>query len=361
MITVNCSQCKAALEMDDAFAGGVCRCHYCGTIQAVPANARRVAAAPAVPPRGNGAAPHAPAAPRGDGLDALADAVASTGLSRGALRAAPTAVPVAQPVDYARPPKKSSLLLPLLIVLAVVLLLMGIAGFFFVARTVTTTARVVTPAPLPVPTPVPGPAPSPGVVTPPPAGDSGGGPGEAPPVVAPKSPHFCGIDLSGAASVVYVLDRGNSTAELFDTLKEATYRSLESLKPGTKFQIIFWDNVDAPAAYPADGMAPVSKQEIEAARSAFADLIASGRATANTALQRAAKSEPAAIVLVTGKAYEMDDSLVQTVQESVKGGTKVHTVALKSDDGDTVLKQVADKTHGQFRVVTGKELRDYSY
>ena len=47
--------------------------------------------------------------------------------------------------------------------------------------------------------------------------------------------------------------------------------------------------------------------------------------------------------------------------QSVKGATKVHTVALKSDDGNTVLKQVADKTHGQSRVVTGKELRDYSY
>jgi len=65
--------------------------------------------------------------------------------------------------------------------------------------------------------------------------------------------------------------------------------------------------------------------------------------------------------VVTGKAYEMDDSLMQTVQQSVKGATKVHTVALKSDDGNTVLKQVADKTHGQSRVVTGKELRDYSY
>jgi hypothetical protein len=167
--------------------------------------------------------------------------------------------------------------------------------------------------------------------------------------------------LSGAPSVIYVLDRGQSTAELFDTLKEATYRSLESLKPGTTFQIIFWDNADAPAAYPAEGMAPVSKQEIEAARAAFADLVAGGRATAHAALQRAAKCEPAGIVVVTGKAFEMDDTLVRTVQESVKGATKVHTVALKTDDNNPVLKQVADKTRGQSRVVTGKELRDYSY
>ena len=36
MISVICTQCRARLEMDDAFAGGVCRCQYCGTIQTVP-------------------------------------------------------------------------------------------------------------------------------------------------------------------------------------------------------------------------------------------------------------------------------------------------------------------------------------
>ena len=30
MISVICTQCRAQLEMDDAFAGGVCRCQYCG-------------------------------------------------------------------------------------------------------------------------------------------------------------------------------------------------------------------------------------------------------------------------------------------------------------------------------------------
>ena len=37
MISLTCTSCKRALEIDDAFAGGVCRCQYCGTIQTVPA------------------------------------------------------------------------------------------------------------------------------------------------------------------------------------------------------------------------------------------------------------------------------------------------------------------------------------
>jgi hypothetical protein len=38
MISLTCTSCKRSLEIDDAFAGGVCRCQYCGTIQTVPAN-----------------------------------------------------------------------------------------------------------------------------------------------------------------------------------------------------------------------------------------------------------------------------------------------------------------------------------
>jgi hypothetical protein len=37
MISLTCTSCKRGLEIDDAFAGGVCRCQYCGTIQTVPA------------------------------------------------------------------------------------------------------------------------------------------------------------------------------------------------------------------------------------------------------------------------------------------------------------------------------------
>ena len=37
MIRIACTNCKTILSIDDAFAGGVCRCQHCGTIQTVPA------------------------------------------------------------------------------------------------------------------------------------------------------------------------------------------------------------------------------------------------------------------------------------------------------------------------------------
>jgi len=37
MIQLNCPQCDEQLEVDDGFAGGICRCYDCGTLMTVPA------------------------------------------------------------------------------------------------------------------------------------------------------------------------------------------------------------------------------------------------------------------------------------------------------------------------------------
>lgn len=44
MIRLTCRKCRAGLELDDAFAGGVCRCQHCGAIQTVPSHLKPVAA-----------------------------------------------------------------------------------------------------------------------------------------------------------------------------------------------------------------------------------------------------------------------------------------------------------------------------
>jgi hypothetical protein len=40
MISLPCTHCQRVLTIDEAFAGGVCRCQHCGTIQTVPAHLR---------------------------------------------------------------------------------------------------------------------------------------------------------------------------------------------------------------------------------------------------------------------------------------------------------------------------------
>src|SRR5689334_18033179 len=97
MIRLACTNCKAVLEMDDAFAGGACRCQHCGTIQTVPSHLKNLDATAAahVSPQLPGAKPsktlyQKPAsgtgATPGTGLDQLADIVASSGLTAGRLR-----------------------------------------------------------------------------------------------------------------------------------------------------------------------------------------------------------------------------------------------------------------------------------
>jgi hypothetical protein len=41
LITLPCNHCQKTLTLDEAFAGGVCRCQHCGSIQTVPANLKK--------------------------------------------------------------------------------------------------------------------------------------------------------------------------------------------------------------------------------------------------------------------------------------------------------------------------------
>jgi hypothetical protein len=381
MITVICTQCRAQLEMDDAFAGGVCRCQYCGTIQTVPAlsklkrrqSAPAAATAPApvttLPPGGVAPRPHGNGAAHGNGvpsngLDALAEAVASSsGLGRGSLRSGPAAPEPASPptavttplpsvaVDYGRPDPNGRRRMALIIglgLLAAVLIFAAGAMIFSVR-----TGTVVTTPPATVPPVTPAPArPNPGE-------EDGGDGGD---IVIPTGPHFCGVSLEGEPTVVYVLDRGQATAELFDTLKEATYRSIESLAPGQQFAIVFWSTEGDDVFYPADGgFAPANKTEVQNAQKRFAEVYAGGRADPIKAITRAAALKPSAIVLVTGKAFDLDEDLVTATRDALVGTqTKVHTFALNSDDGSKVLGDISKGTKGQSKVVTRRELRRYS-
>lgn len=49
MIRILCASCKNVLTVDDAFAGGVCRCQFCGTIQTVPAHLKGLGDRPEAP------------------------------------------------------------------------------------------------------------------------------------------------------------------------------------------------------------------------------------------------------------------------------------------------------------------------
>lgn len=321
MITLTCTQCHATLEMDEAFAGGACRCQHCGTIQTVPSHLKRKAMSGGtantktlhVQP---GRAEPAPPAPS-SGLDELADIVASSGLTSRRLRHAPNEIPAA-PVA---PPKKS-LAIPLLISGVIVLVLAGV-GIWHVMRGGSSTSSA---KPQAVEVPV------------------------------AREPAFCGVKLD-APSVVYVLDRGDSTRELFGHLKEACYRSIESLGSDRKFQVVFWNN-GSDEAYPSRGMIYATKDNVQACEKLFDEVSAFGQTDVQSAMTRAVASDPAVIVLATGKGWQLDDSFAKTVLNIRKDKPiKIHTFALGDGGTNSALRDIATKTGGEFHVVSPADLR----
>ncbi len=321
MITLTCTQCHATLEMDEAFAGGACRCQHCGTIQTVPSHLKRKAMSGGtantktlhVQP---GRAEPAPPAPS-SGLDELADIVASSGLTSRRLRHAPSSVPEAS----VAPPKKS--LVVSLLICGVIVFLLTALGVWYVMHGTNASSSAKPQA-------------------------------TAAPVV--REPTFCGVDLD-VPSVVYVLDRGDSTRELFGHLKEACYRSLESLGSDRKFQVVFWNN-GSDEAYPSRGTTYATKDNVQACEKLFDEVSAFGQTDVTSAMTRAVASDPAVIVLATGKGWQLDDSFAKTVLDIRKNKPiKIHTFALGDGGTNSALRDIATKTGGEFHVISPADLR----
>ena len=362
MIVLTCTNCRARLEMDDAFAGGVCRCMYCGTIQTVPSHLKRPGTTNTVKTiyqtqpraRTNGSGNGNGAADASGELDQLADVVAATtgssgsglagsGLTGSGLRAstAPTPATRVRVATFAPPPSKWQRHRTLILAAAGA----GCAIVLVVALMLAASRDANPEAAAPVI-----------------ASDvTGASTASQEPPGASVEPNFCGVPLKDDRVVVYVLDRGNATGEMLGDLKEACYRSIQSLGPQRKFQVIFWDNGTADAAYPHAGPTFATPANLEAARKALDGVYAHGQSDANAVLVKAFASNPSAVILATGKAYELDESFVRTVEHARKTNrARVHTVALGSAESAGALRLVAKNTGGEFRAVTASNLRDHA-
>jgi hypothetical protein len=371
MISITCTNCKARLEMDDAFAGGVCRCRFCGTIQTVPDPARRRGAAATAGGAAGGASkaiyhkrPGGGGADvgisSGTGLDELAEAVASSGLGNGlgsgGLNRTPAspAIPSAEVLSYHTPrgggggaaapsDRSRPLILGVMagLVLAVVL---GLVTWLFLRRS----------APVAVTSPTAGGAVAPAI---------GGGTTPA----GPAGPSFAGVSLAGAPSVVFVLDASQVNGEVLDTLKAAVYRSLESMGPGVKFQVIFWEHAGADdnVVYPEGVPAAATPEAVAECKRRLEDVVAFGNTRLDRALKLAAERRPAVIVVATAKGgLNMDEAETIAAAEAALGAanvqTKVHAFALGRGDANPALRQLAARFGGQYSEVPLAALRRFS-
>ena len=328
MIEITCTSCKRVLTVDDAFAGGVCRCQYCGTIQTVAAKGSAQKAAAGA---GKGSKTlfenkaRSAGVGSGSGLEDLADVVQSSGLSNSDLRKPPSTSPAAQGQN----------LMPVLGLAAAVILVLLVVVFVLVFRN---------PA---MPTPISN-LPNPPAINPAPA-----------PSPAPSAASFCGIPIDQPV-VVYVIDNGASSADVFDTVKSVLFKSIESLGPDRKFQVLFW-NPDS-ETFPAEHTTFAVKDNIDVARKKLQDVTAAGATDPLASLKTAFADEPGQVILVTAKAGELDDSLVdQVIQLRGNSKARIDCVAINGVPADKVLARIAAKTGGKFVPLAEAQLKAFSF
>jgi hypothetical protein len=342
MIAITCTNCKADLMIDDAFAGGVCRCQYCGTIQTVPAKSKASASPMATPKpvaanaqkalfQNQSRVRQAAASAPGTGLDDIASAVASSGLSDSGLTNSRLGTAKADAKARATKPKSPLLLILIgsgvLIVLLLVVLIVVLASGHGSSK-----------------------------------GGGSDGTADTGNTGTASGSNFCGIPLH-MGSVIFVLDRGNSLSNDFDTLKAVTFNTLDQLGPARKFQVILWDNDSGPAEYPAGQMKDATNGATSEARRYFQDTIATGRSHLSGALKEAASRGPQEIVIATGKgAFELDDEDVAVLRSLIGKNIRVDAIQIQTSPSPIPeLQEVSRATGGQFRVVSPSDLRNLAH
>ncbi|MGC4034004.1 MAG: hypothetical protein QM754_20175 [Tepidisphaeraceae bacterium] len=332
MIRLTCANCQTQIEVDDAFAGGVCRCKHCGAIQTVP---RRVKSGSGQTVSGKVLAGDEPKtlytakartglSSTPSGLEELAEAVHGSGLSSSGLgnRVGGSRGPGLPVAPSLKPPKSK---LPLFIGLGIAIVLFILAGVIWLM-----------------------PAESlPGLGTTPPAGTHS----------ATAEPKFAGVTLSGD-KVVFLLDRGDATSAFMPALKSLTVNAVRSLGPDRRFQVVLWDN-GATDAYPALAAGYASPAEAEKLARWF-DGVNTGRSTdVLPALKMALDTSPTTLVLATGKSLQLGPDFAKAVDTALAARPAkpiVHAFTLGETAPDDPLRTIAESNGGRFTALNGDSL-----
>jgi len=303
---IRCDDCRKKISVDDAFAGGVCRCPYCKAIVAVSGDSTNVS---------HGARPDAP-------------------MDRSEARgAAPSAAVSEEEIPMARPVMIQGVVT---IVLLGLLAVMLVVGMFLVVHLL---------------------------------GDSNGDQPPPPPPPAINTfgwsvPSTVAGDIKIEAPVVYVIDGGSSMGRMLDFALRMTRASVRSLKGDQKFNIVISMEEKDRILSPEDvggGLAGDKKASefIEQVVDAGAGYGASDLARA---MDAATEKKPRTVVLFVSMKQVPDgqgpDGL--GMAEKLKAaGVKVVALSLNSDPSSIEsAAKLADTTGGVARSYLAGELHD---
>ena len=368
MIQINCTNCKSLLQIDDAFAGGVCRCRHCGTIQTVPKRLRTASTVGVGETSANespGSKSFTPANKRGlpdplgatgsgTGLDDLAGIVASSGLTSGRLQ---KKTPATDPDKTPAPTWDRKIIAIVASAGAVILLLLGIIMFMaFHERAADTGETELAGGNTNNTTPS----------NPPPPTNDTSRTTTTPPPPQTKLANIFGEPLT-ETTITYVIDRGDSSGEnnRLELTKAALLQSLRTLGGERRFQVVFWTvgNGDV-AAFPKVGTALATPENIAKVKTLLDDEIYPHGATdPKAALTRALKSKPDVVVLIPIKAVPVDLTTfakdIFDLRQSLRKDVKIHCFSLQQPDWSAALDQIAGVTGGVYRDIPLTKLQQY--
>lgn len=365
-IRIRCSECTKKISVDDAFAGGVCRCPYCKALVmvpteaavAVPASARPAAPRPAAPTPGvsRPAAPQA-VAPQ-DRAAAPAPAASNEAAKALAVKTAPPAtrppvsqVPIPpaiaprgdQPVPMAKPIRMQGYFGMLLIGILLLAVIGSIAWF-----TVSRLSR--------------------GQITP---SRQGLNPFDASSVSGASVANDVTID----PPVVYVIDAGSSMSGKFDVAATMARVSILSLGKNQKFTILLstgrseaadGDKASATGtlAMPSGYRGGAAEGE-QAAKKFLEDFFDSNRAGIGRSdilqtLSAAMDLEPKTLVVFARKDVT-DEQAKPIIDKAKKVGAKIVTIVLDSEgQTDLTITKLARETGGESRNYSFQTLSEWT-
>lgn len=326
-IKIRCTECTKKISIDEAFAGGACRCPYCKAIVMVPgAGGSAVAGARPDAPR-----PEAP----GEGSDQQGDQPTPA-------RLIPETVPMADPVRI------QNFVAIGLITLLVVVMVVGIVMYSASKEPPKAPdVQVFVDMSNPFETTITGPS--------------------------------IASDVSIDAPIVYVIDCGNSMQRMLDMAAAITRVSIRSLQKDEKFTVIMaLDHAedaeagDKPASGKslppgvemlAGGYINGSREGEKRAKVFIEELHESGRAGQGRvdvvpAIKAALELEPKTLVIYTRKELLGAEAIIEAAK---KRGTKVVTLALDADASvQESLSKVSKQTDAQSRAYGFLKLNDWS-
>lgn len=316
---IRCTDCRKKISIDDAFAGGICRCPYCSATVPVSGKPSEPSeqARPATPAS-------RPATPEVAAVQPIRHVGPEAAVRPAGRAQAADAAGQERPIPVATPVMIQGLFAMALLGILVAVVIGG--GLLMIVKLVGDKD-----------------------------GKAGNGAGESlnPFVTNVSGPAVAG-NVPLAPPVIYVVPVSSSMAEVIDYASEMTKASISSLRSG-KFSILLCG--EKSDEFMADGYTPAGEAGIEAAAKFLESAECRGVGNVVRGIEAAQARNPKTIVLLTrGSAADME----HLGEQARQSGVLIITIALDASEGDRESQAgFAKSAGGQSLSYTLGELRHY--